>query len=266
LNHQTRRHLFVAVDAKDYSRLDATAQQEAQAALMRLLEGASQAAGLDRLAWSRQQQGDGELALVPADQAEELVVDGFVRELDALLDRYNRVRLPDARLRLRMALHHGVGFPADNGYAGPAPVVVSRLLASDQLHDALAEADGSDLVVALSDTLYSDVILARFTSLRPEVFAPADIVTKKYQGRAWIRVVRREGAGAGAAPRQTNDPDSGADCDQEQEQAQAQAQEQRGAIPAQTHVGGNARVGVINNFGDNTRVGVAGISLPQGRR
>jgi hypothetical protein len=198
LNRQTR-HLCVAIDAKGYSSLDAVAQEEAQAVLVRLLDGATAAAGLDRLSWLLQEQGDGELALVPPEQSEELVVDAFVRELDALLDRYNHGRLPEARLRLRMAVHFGVGYRAANGYAGPAPVIASRLLASDELHEALASAPGCDLAVALSDSLYSDVILNRFTSLRPEAFTPCLVKMKEFEGKAWIRLMHRAGATNGAA-------------------------------------------------------------------
>jgi hypothetical protein len=193
LNRQTR-HLCVAIDAKGYSDLDATAQEELQAVLLRLLDGATAAAGLDRLAWSRQEQGDGELALLPPDQSEDVVVDAFARELDALLDKYNHGRRPDARLRLRLAIHFGIAYRAENGYAGPAVVVVSRLLESTELHEALAFAPECDLAVALSDSLYNDVILNRFTSLRPEAFTPYLVTVKQFEGRAWIRLMHRAGA------------------------------------------------------------------------
>lgn len=199
--HAVRRHLCVAVDAKDYSRLDAAGQEDLQAALVRTLDMAAERAGLERLAWSRQQQGDGELALVPADQDEKLVVDDFVRELDALLDRHNHGRFADARLRLRVAIHHGVAYVSENGYAGPAPVVVSRILASRELRDALEQTPDADLVVALSDGVYGDLVLNRLTSLRPAVFRCTAIKSQKYEGTAWIRVLRHgEGASQERAP------------------------------------------------------------------
>lgn len=239
LRRGVRRHLCVAVDAKDYSRLDAAEQEDLQAALVLVLRRAAERAGLERLAWSRQEQGDGELALVPPDQDEKLVVDDFVRELDAALDRHNHGRRAQARLRLRLAFHHGIAYPADNGYAGPAPVVVSRLLASDDLHEALEQADDADLVVALSDGVYQDLILNRLTSLRPEAFRSCLIEGKKYRGPAWIRVLHRAGAGAQPAVPRPAEPE-----------------------PAQRESAA-ARYQVTNNFHGDAQIGVAGFKIAQ---
>jgi hypothetical protein len=199
LNHPYLRRLCVAVDLRGYSRLDAAAQEAAQSDLDRLLGAAGAAAGLNRLAWNTQDQGDGELALVPPDQSDHLVVDAFTRHLAVLLDRHNRTRPAEYRLRLRMAVHFGVAFIAEKGYAGPAPVVVSRLLASAELHRALEAAPDCDLVVALSDGVYSDLVLNRLTTLRPQDFAPQAIKTETFEAQAWIRAVPRPAVNTGPA-------------------------------------------------------------------
>jgi len=242
------------VDAKDYSKLDAAGQEDLQAALVKTLDMAAERAGLERLAWSRQEQGDGELALVPADQDEKLVVDDFVRELDALLDRHNHGRVADARLRLRVAIHHGVAYRSDNGYAGPAPVVVSRILASRELHEALEQAPDAVLAVALSDGVYSDLILNRLTTLRPGYFRCTPLKSEKYEGKAWIRVLRDPEV---ASPQPGRAPEAAAPADiAPSDVAQSPpSDDQPGSAPDQYHV--------ANTIHGGAHIGVAGINIVQ---
>jgi hypothetical protein len=189
---KTHRALLVAVDAEAYSERNTNSQYRLQSSLLDLLDAAATAVGLDRLQWLLQPQGDGELAAIPQGHNEQLVVDSFVHELDKHLTVYNEERLPEARMRLRIAMHFGVSIPAPNGYAGQAPVDVCRILGSDALRDALAADPSANLALALSDSLYEELILGNLTSLRPEDFEACDIVAKKFQGRAWIRVPRRQ--------------------------------------------------------------------------
>jgi hypothetical protein len=181
------RALCVAVDAKGYSKLATKGQHELQKDLLGVLDAAAADARLDRMEWSLQPQGDGELAVLPGDQDERLVVDAFVRHLDAQLTALNEDRLPEARLRLRIAVHHGVAISAPNGYSGPAPVHVSRLLSSAALHEAL-ENSRANLVLALSESYYEELVLSRLTSLREEDFRLSEIDEEKFQGGVWIHV------------------------------------------------------------------------------
>jgi len=199
---ETTRRLCCAVDAKDYSSRTPADQYDLQADLVGLLAEAAQGARLARLAWKRQESGDGELALLPPNQSESVLIDDFVRELDAALHRHNRVRLPQSRLRLRMAVHFGVVFPAPNGYAGPAAVVVSRLLDSRPLKQALEAAHGADLVVGLSDGVYQDTVAGGLTKTLAGAFRRGEVDDEKYRGSIWIRTVARPGSGAdsGAEP------------------------------------------------------------------
>jgi hypothetical protein len=194
---ETTRRLCCAIDARDYSSRTAADQYDLQTDLLAVLAAAAQETHVDRLTWSRQESGDGELALLPPEQSESILIDDFVRELDAALYRHNRVRLPEARLRLRMAIHFGVAFPAANGYAGPAAVVVSRLLASRPLKQVLESAPGADLVLGLSDQVYQDTVIGRLAKTQPEAFTQHHVDDEKYRGLIWIRTIERPGeAGA----------------------------------------------------------------------
>ena len=120
MQHRSRfaRRLCVAVDAKSYGAMDNVAQHDTQVLLAAVLDEAAEAAGLDRSTWLTQRQGDSELALVPPEQPEPLLVDDFMRELDATLQLRNYGRLPEARLRLRAAIDFGIAYEAPFGFAG----------------------------------------------------------------------------------------------------------------------------------------------------
>lgn len=189
--HRSRfaRHLCLAVDAKGYGGRDSVAQYDLQRDVPAVMDDAAAAAGLDRSRWLIQPQGDGELALLPPGQPEPRVVDDFVRELHACLTLLNFEKRPEARLRMRVAIHFGVAYEAPSGFAGDAVVVTARLLASDALHHALGQAPGADLAVAVSDRVYTDTVLQRHTSLLPDHFNRVEVTEKEYAGPAWIRVL-----------------------------------------------------------------------------
>lgn len=199
--HRSRfaRHLCLAVDAKGYGGRDSVAQYDLQRDLPKVLKDAAAAAGLDRSQWCIQQQGDGELALLPPGQREPRVVDDFVRELHAYLALLNFERRSETRLRLRVAIHFGVAYKAQSGFAGDAVVVTARLLASAALHDALEQAPGADVAVALSDRVYTDIVFQRHTSLLPDQFSRVEVAEKEYTGPAWIRVLSHGPTAGGAA-------------------------------------------------------------------
>ena len=207
MQHRSRfgRQLCIAVDAARYSALDSVAQYDLQKVLSGILDEAAGSANLNRGAWVKQPQGDGEFALVPPDQPEPRLIDDFIRELDATLELHNHGRVPEARLRLRVAMDFGVAYEAPFGFAGEAVVNAARLLTSDALHQALANTDDANLAVALSVTVYQTV-LERHTSISAGDFTRASVSEKEYSGQAWIRVLTRHPSGTKPAdePKQSS--------------------------------------------------------------
>jgi class 3 adenylate cyclase len=181
-----QRSLLVCCDLKSYGSADDLLQRELQELLVRSLDRAGEAAGLDRTSWRRQAKGDEEWAVLPATTSEGDVVDRYVRALDAELAKTNRYRVPEAKLRMRMAIHFGTTVEGANGYPGQDAVLVSRLLNSEPPHAALEQAPGSDLVVVLSDTLFTSLVAARYTTLRPEDFRRVDVRVKDFRGHGWM--------------------------------------------------------------------------------
>jgi hypothetical protein len=187
-NSSFQRKLLVSVDTVGYGRRDDQRQAASQTALLRVLDAAARAAGLHREQWWRSPAGDGELAELPDREPEPVVVDDFTRKLHAELAAHNRDLVPDARLRLRMAIHYGVTMPAENGRAGQGVVAVSRLVDSAPIKDAMARADQADLAVILSNQVFDDVIRQRHVSLAQDDFRQVTVRAKEYSATAWLHV------------------------------------------------------------------------------
>jgi hypothetical protein len=181
------RCLCLGVDARGYGSATDRVQAHWQQALLESLDLSASRAGLDRPQWKRQAKGDEELALLPDDGTEPVVVDDFVHELDGVLTRYNQAN-PVHRLRLRLALHHGVAYPGANGMPGQAVVLMSRLLNSRPIHEALDAVPEANLAVIISQRIYEDVVVQEHTSLTAKDFRRVKVVEKELDTEAWLRV------------------------------------------------------------------------------
>ncbi|MEV4626780.1 hypothetical protein AB0J90_10895 [Micromonospora sp. NPDC049523] len=182
--------LCLAADAEAYSSRDVHGQLALQRRFVEVLDTAAQYAGLDRGLWQWQEQGDGQLVLLPLGLDEPRAVADLLRELAVALRHLNRDLRDDARLRLRLAIHTGLVYPAHNGYAGDAVIHVSRLLDSAPLRTALREAAGADLAVAVSAVVYDEIVRHEPRDLRANRFRPVtvEIPSKKFRADAWIAV------------------------------------------------------------------------------
>jgi len=181
------RRLMVSTDAAGYGRSGDARQAAIQKDLLVVLDWAAGRAGLARSGWDRQAAGDGELALLPESESEPRVVDDFVRALCWALTAYNDGRQPPARLRLRMAINHGVAMPASNGFSGQGVVATSRLVDCGPLHAALQTSD-ADLALILSERVFNDTVAQRHTSLRPRDFRRVPVRHKEFTDHAWVHV------------------------------------------------------------------------------
>ncbi|WP_380724132.1 hypothetical protein [Saccharothrix hoggarensis] len=181
-----QRGLLVCCDLRSYGSADDRLQRDLQDQLVRSLDRAGEAAGLDRSAWRRQAKGDEEWAVLPPATRENDVVDRYVRALNAELAATNEYRLPHARLRLRMAIHFGTTVEGANGVPGQDAVLVSRLLNSEPAHAALEQSPNADLVVVLSDLVFTSLVAAGYTTLRVEDFRRVEVRVKAFHGHAWM--------------------------------------------------------------------------------
>lgn len=208
-NRDGSRRLLLAVDTEDYSRHDDRRQFDTQRRLIDVLTEAAAAAGLDRAAWECQEAGDGQLCVLPLTEREPLLVDDFVRELDVCLADLNHDLLPDARLRLRLAIHFGVVVPAANGYAGKGAVDVGRLADCAPARAALRQATTANLVLVLSERIFTETVAQRHTRLTSDQFHQVEVHNKTFRGPAWLYVPRFSGpltVASDPAPQPPSDP------------------------------------------------------------
>jgi hypothetical protein len=187
IGHGVRR-MCIAVDLEHYSQLDDAAQVEAQRAMSALLRDAGEHGALERAQWLIQPQGDGELALLPPGVDEAYVITSLLRHVKTGLHRYNRQVNASARLRMRIAVHEGVTYVADSGFAGDAINTVCRLRDAKESKDAL-KATRSDLVLIVSNRIFQDVICGNEAyDLPPAGFRETEVVMadKGFRAQAFI--------------------------------------------------------------------------------
>ncbi len=195
------RRVLVVADMESYSKRNNVLQYRAQLAFRRIMDEATTEVGLARVDWLIQQGGDGELAILPAGTSERTVAAKLAPVADRLLREHNQGLAPEAKVRLRLAVHQGlVHLDGANGFPSDAVVHVCRLADSPQLKQALRDFPDANVALAVSDSLYREVI-EHYRDLRPDHFARtrAEIVDKGFSATAWI-YVPGENATASASP------------------------------------------------------------------
>jgi hypothetical protein len=211
------RRFLVAVDMEKYGRQDNLRQYRSQQIFKEVMEEAVNSLGLDRSTWTTQQGGDGEFAVLPVDTPEPVVVAGLVPAIDRILREHNRSLLPEAKVRLRVALHQGlVHLDGANGFPATAVVEVCRLRDAPPVKKVLAAFPAASVALIVSDPIYHDVVRNHYEGLRPERFAEVDVdlPDKGFRARAWIYVPDEDVsriADLGAEPNGGGDPRGPAD-------------------------------------------------------
>src|SRR6266536_1731030 len=181
----------VAVDVEGYSGQPGPEQLDLRRHLGEVLTAACDAAGIDRARWQRQDMGDGELALVPADVSPAQLVIALGHALAAALRQHNLFRGPEGRMRLRVAVHQGAAVVVDaTGFAGNAVVEAARLLNSPQLRAALTDVPDADLVLIVSDRTYQDLLRDDPPGLDRAAFRLVHVAVKGFEADAWLNVLR----------------------------------------------------------------------------
>jgi hypothetical protein len=176
---------LVAVDIEGYSRRDNQSQVELREMLRNVCNEAFRQIKVRPDA--RQDQGDSFLFLIKPDVAKARLVADLVREIGTALRPCNRNRLPEARMRLRMALHAGDVHLDGTGFGGEAVVAVMRLIDADALRNALKTAP-DDLAVIVSGQLHRDVVAQRYRGIDPADYREVQASCKGFTQAGWIRV------------------------------------------------------------------------------
>ncbi|MEV7677917.1 hypothetical protein AB0O64_05055 [Streptomyces sp. NPDC088341] len=175
-----------AVDIEGYSRRLNLEQMREQERLDRIVRHAFTNAGTGYFA--RQDSGDGVLLILESGIDQAWVLPRLLTGLRDGLEVDNRDRGPTGRIRLRASLGEGTVHVARTGFASGAVIEVCRFLNSGPLKAALREAKDRDLVTAVTDHTYKQVVQQRYPGLDPSAFREV-LVTQEDKGfseRAWI--------------------------------------------------------------------------------
>ncbi|HZB30750.1 MAG TPA: ATP-binding cassette domain-containing protein [Streptosporangiaceae bacterium] len=129
-------------------------------------------------------RGDGAFALIRADVPKSHVAARLSGPLAAALRRHNESHPPEARIRLRVALHAGEVHHDGHGVAGAALDLTFRLLDSPDLKSALAAGPGEVALIA-SNWFFDDVI--RHTpECAPATYRQVTVAVKETKTTAWV--------------------------------------------------------------------------------
>ena len=183
------RRGMIGTDIERYSQRSAPDQYEAQRVYDRVIAQAAQDAGLRCEDWRRQAAGDGEFIVLPDGVHEPRVIGAMLPAAAARLREYNRSRTADCRVRLRVAVHHGlIHLDGAQGFPGPSAVQVARLLDATPVRNILRQRPGTNLAAIVSREVFEDIVANRYADLRPELFQRVRVEDpgKLFVAEAWV--------------------------------------------------------------------------------
>jgi len=202
----------MVADMERYSKRRSSWQREAQERFVQALDEAAAASGLDRAAWHRQSTGDGELAVLPEDVNEALLPWRFLLALDDGLRPYNARLQPAAKIRIRVAFHHGpVYLNSANGFAGTAVNHTARLVDAPPLKAALTRFPAASVACIVSSGVFHQVVVEEDEGVRPERFREVrvSLPEKGFDEPAWVHVVGEDITGTDLGDAERSDSDRG---------------------------------------------------------
>jgi hypothetical protein len=179
---------IVALDARRYSKQVMPTQLDWRVAIRYVVSSSVRRSGIDPHAVTTQDSGDGVLVGFGPQIPKRLVVAEFVRRVGDEVDAYNRGRVDDVRLRLRVSVHCDETVVHDNGFAGDAAVVAARLIDAQPTRAVLEAMDEVNLAVILSDEFYRATVRHRLLGLNPRDYRKVTVVVSKYRGWGWLHV------------------------------------------------------------------------------
>lgn len=190
-NVQLFDRVVVGCDVQAFSARNVREQRLIQAELDRMLTDAASSAGLDRSTWDRRGDGDGEIAVLPADVDLLLVVRRLVTELDRLLTDHREDHSPQTRIRLRIAMTCGSVVPGGPlGHGGQALIDLVRLLDAAELRKTLDNVPNANLAQIVSESLFQRAVVPELGGIRPEQFrqVTVNIPEKAFYQNAYLYV------------------------------------------------------------------------------
>ncbi|MEU0099459.1 hypothetical protein [Streptomyces sp. NPDC006267] len=207
---EARYELVISVDARGSGSYGDAEKPRMRERIYRVLETAFTQAGVARSALHLEDRGDGVLVSVPGRFPVTRMLGLWMVEVHENLREENASLL--VPLGLRVAMHVGPVRHDSRGISGRAVDLTCRL-ADSPVARRLLDRERADLVLAVSDSLYTDVVAAGGKFIEPARFAPARLALKEGEVAAWFclpgRPAPRIGTAATEHPETPGTPDAG---------------------------------------------------------
>ncbi len=129
-------------------------------------------------------RGDGLFLLAPVSVPKCVFVESFPLSLVKELRRYNTGCPPQARIRLRLAIHAGELTHDDHGVAGKALNFTFRLSDAPALKEALASSPG--LLAVITSTWFFEEVVQHSPAGEPGSYRRAEVGVKETSTVGWI--------------------------------------------------------------------------------
>ncbi|MFH9295355.1 hypothetical protein [Streptomyces sp. NPDC017520] len=185
---EARYELVISVDARRSGQYGDADKPRMRARIYRVLESAFAQAGVGRDAVHMEDRGDGVLVSVPGRIAVTRLLGLWMVEVHENLREENRSLL--VPLGLRVAMHVGPVRHDSRGISGRAVDLTCRL-ADSSVARQLLDREQADLVLAVSDSLYADVVSAGGKFIEPARFSRARLALKEGEVSAWFHLPGR---------------------------------------------------------------------------
>ncbi|MEU2066923.1 hypothetical protein [Streptomyces anulatus] len=204
---EARYELVISVDARRSGQYSDAEKPRMRERIYRVLETAFAQAGVGRDAVHMEDRGDGVLVSVPGRIAVTRLLGLWMVEVHENLREENRSLL--VPLGLRVAMHVGPVRHDSRGISGRAVDLTCRL-ADSAVARQLLDRERADLVLAVSDSLYVDVVSAGGKFIEPARFSPARLALKEGEVSAWFHLPGRPAPDVGPiAPEEPSAPAGG---------------------------------------------------------
>ncbi|QNE17012.1 hypothetical protein F1D05_02660 [Kribbella qitaiheensis] len=211
-------------------------QAEAHRVLYSILRRVLASAGIEQMSVRTEDRGDGVFVLLDAGVPKVRVIRALLTDLPTALYDYNRLASESAQVRMRTVLHAGDVEITSDGAVGPPVVEAFRLINSEVLRKALADA-GEPSVLCVSDAIHRDVVRHDHSGIRVDRFHRLVAVSKEGPLPAWVHTAMP------AADGQAGNTSSPADQPPAQPSPPASGNFFNGAVTVQGDaVGGNKTV------------------------
>lgn len=194
---EARYELVISVDARRSGQYDDIDRPRMRARIYRVVETAFTHAKVARDAVHMEDRGDGVLLSVSARIPVTRLLGLWTVELhENLRDENRALKVP---LGLRIGMHVGPVRHDEHGISGRAVDLACRLADSAAARELL-DAEGADLVLVTSNSLYEDVVRGGGKFIEPERYTSARLTLKEGETTAWFHLPGRAAAGSPRTP------------------------------------------------------------------